>query len=148
MPSYSEKLKDQRWQRKRLQLLEEANWKCQRARCESLNPEKDSLHIHHKFYLRNTDPWDYPEHAYYVVCEKCHAIVQHRMEISHEALALEDMLAWATYMLGIFPESIRSLISKSLCQQVVAAAQSSHTEFHPEVLEELFLLDSGSRKNK
>ena len=140
MRSYLEKLQDVRWQRKRLQLLEEADWKCRRIRCASTNPDRDSLHVHHKFYMRNTDPWDYPDHAYVVLCVNCHTIIQRKMEIAHEVLARDDGLFWAAYMLGLFPDKIRSSISNSICLMIESAVESSHMEFHPDSIEELFAL--------
>ncbi len=84
--TYSEKLKDQRWQKRRLELLEAAGWKCTRKECE--NPkEKPELHVHHKVYLRGLDPWDYEDWALQVVCNECHAAVQEQMESAHVVLA-------------------------------------------------------------
>lgn len=84
--SYAEKLKDQRWQKLRLQLLEAAGWQCQSESCENRN-ERPTLHIHHRLYLRNTDPWDYEPWAYAVLCEKCHEFEQGLLENAHAALA-------------------------------------------------------------
>lgn len=69
--TYAEKLKDPRWQRRRLELLEAANWKC----CECQSADK-TLHVHHNFYRSRTQPWDYPAYAFRVVCEDCHAAAE------------------------------------------------------------------------
>jgi hypothetical protein len=65
--TYSEKLKDPRWQRRRLEVLEAAGWKC--SQCESTD---QTLHVHHNFYRSRTEPWNYPDHALRVLCEGCH----------------------------------------------------------------------------
>lgn len=65
--TYSEKLKDPRWQKKRLQLLESA-W----FMCESCGDTEQTLHVHHGYYEKNLDPWDYPDRAYLVLCSRCH----------------------------------------------------------------------------
>jgi hypothetical protein len=76
--TYAEKLKDPRWQRRRLELLEAANWKC----CECEAADK-TLHVHHNFYRSRTQPWDYPAHAYRVLCEDCHSAAEsQRRELS------------------------------------------------------------------
>lgn len=65
--SYSEKLKDPRWQKRRLKVLEYADWRCQ------LCGAKDKpLHCHHSYYARGKDPWQYPAGAIICVCETCH----------------------------------------------------------------------------
>lgn len=64
--TYSEKLRDPRWQKKRLQILERDNWCCQSCRCDDRN-----LQVHHLFYSKR-DPWDYPDEAYQTLCDACH----------------------------------------------------------------------------
>ena len=64
---YSDKLKDPRWQKKRLEILEERKWLC-----ESCGDGKKTLHVHHKYYDYDKDPWDYQSQAYSVLCEECH----------------------------------------------------------------------------
>jgi len=46
--SYQEKLKDPRWQKKRLEILQRDGWKCKWC-----GEEKQTLHIHHLKYQRN-----------------------------------------------------------------------------------------------
>ena len=64
---YKEKLKDPRWQKKRLQILERDDWKCQVC----MN-DKDMLIVHHKQYINGNDCWDYPNHFLITLCNKCH----------------------------------------------------------------------------
>ena len=66
--TYSEKLKDPRWQKKRLQILERDNWTCQI--CEATDK---TLHVHHWQYYRDTEPWDYDEWLLVTVCDDCHS---------------------------------------------------------------------------
>ena len=69
--TYSEKLKDPRWQRRRLEVLEAAQWKCER--CDAGNK---TLHVHHNFYRSKTEPWEYPHHAFAALCEECHQLAE------------------------------------------------------------------------
>ena len=65
--NYSEKLKDPRWQKKRLEILERDGWKCMAC------GEKDkTLHVHHIFYLKDLDPWDIPDGLLITFCKDCH----------------------------------------------------------------------------
>lgn len=67
MSDYSEKLKDPRWQKKRLEILEKRNW-C----CESCYDDKSTLNVHHKNYRSNAEPWDYDDELLIVLCDDCH----------------------------------------------------------------------------
>lgn len=65
--NYSTKLKDPRWQKKRLEILQRDNWSCQRC-----GDNKSTLHVHHRRYIPDRDPWDYPDDILVTLCEDCH----------------------------------------------------------------------------
>lgn len=62
---YSEKLKDPRWQKKRLEVMEQAGWMCQI--CGDSDRE---LHVHHPRYEKGREPWDYKNLI--CACHSCH----------------------------------------------------------------------------
>jgi len=64
--SYKKKLKDPRWQKKRLEVLSRDGWCCQNC-----GDKTTTLHVHHKSYGRK-DPWDYPLITLITLCENCH----------------------------------------------------------------------------
>ena len=64
---YSDKLKDPRWQKKRLEILERDKWICQ-----SCGDDKSTLHVHHRRYFPGKDPWDYEDRLLVALCESCH----------------------------------------------------------------------------
>lgn len=64
---YSEKLKDPRWQRRRLEIMERDGWTCQ-----SCGATDKTLAVHHRRYHRGLEPWDYPPESLVTVCEDCH----------------------------------------------------------------------------
>ena len=66
---YAEKLKDPRWQKKRLKILERDGWKCNLCKCDA-----DTLHIHHLEYT-SKDPWDEPNKNLITLCKYCHDAV-------------------------------------------------------------------------
>jgi hypothetical protein len=76
--TYADKLRDPKWQKKRLQILERDDWKC----C-ACHDSKTTLQVHHLFYARK-DPWDYPDKAYQTLCEPCHKF---RQEVADRAAA-------------------------------------------------------------
>ena len=65
--SYSDKLRDPRWQKKRLEILNRDNWEC-----KSCFDNVSTLHIHHQYYLPKTEPWDHPDTCLITLCEDCH----------------------------------------------------------------------------
>jgi hypothetical protein len=64
--TYAEKLKDPRWQQKRLRILERDEWAC--LACNAAN---QTLHVHHKAY--EGEPWDVADEFLETLCEECHA---------------------------------------------------------------------------
>jgi 5-methylcytosine-specific restriction endonuclease McrA len=66
--SYSDKLKDPRWQRKRLEIFDRDNFTCKRC-----GNKDNTLHAHHLYYFEQyPNPWDYPDYALLTLCEDCH----------------------------------------------------------------------------
>ena len=82
--NYAEKLKDPRWQKKRLLIFERDNWTCQ------LCSDTDStLVVHHRLYLPNMEPWDYPDEFLVTLCESCHALEGESMSGAIQSLSDE-----------------------------------------------------------
>ncbi len=67
MTKYSEKLKDPRWQKKRLGIMQRDGW-----RCLVCNSDTSPLTVHHYKYLRHREPWEYPDELLATVCDNCH----------------------------------------------------------------------------
>lgn len=65
---YSEKLKDPRWQRLRLEVLQRDEWKC--FYCSDT---KSTLHVHHECYI-GKNPWDTPSDCLITLCQDCHFV--------------------------------------------------------------------------
>lgn len=64
---YIEKLKDPRWQKKRLEIFKRDGWACQVC-----YDDKATLHVHHRYYEAGKAPWEYPPEAFSTLCEECH----------------------------------------------------------------------------
>lgn len=67
--TYSEKLRDPRWQKLRLAVMGRAGFAC-----EDCGDTKRSQHVHHRIYAPGRDPWDYPIENFVCVCDSCHRI--------------------------------------------------------------------------
>ena len=68
MKYYSEKLKDPRWQKKRLQILNRDQFKCRFC-----SDDKTELHVHHLKYKCN--PWDAHDEDLQTLCKHCHKFI-------------------------------------------------------------------------
>jgi hypothetical protein len=65
--TYAEKLKDPRWQKRRLKVMEYAHW-----RCQICGTKDKTLHCHHSYYTKGKQPWQYPDGSIICICQACH----------------------------------------------------------------------------
>jgi hypothetical protein len=65
--TYSEKLKDPRWQKLRLKVFERDEFHCQVC-----GDDESPLAVHHLIYMPNHEPWEYPLENFMTLCESCH----------------------------------------------------------------------------
>lgn len=70
------------WQKKRLEALESAHFVCQL--CGS---DEDTLHVHHKRYVKGRKVWEYDKSELSVLCEGCHAEAHLAKEALNEIMA-------------------------------------------------------------
>jgi hypothetical protein len=62
-----ERYKHPNWQRKRLEIMERAGFRCQEC-----GDDEKTLNVHHSYYERELDPWEYPDDSLWCLCEECH----------------------------------------------------------------------------
>lgn len=67
--TYSEQLRDPRWQKKRLEILSRDKWAC--TLC---GDTETTLHVHHKKYTGNA--WDADNGLLITYCEPCHGLIE------------------------------------------------------------------------
>jgi hypothetical protein len=79
---YQQKLLDPRWQKKRLEIFERDEWMCQ-----ACGDCSTTLHVHHTYYERDKDPWEYPAESLVTLCMECHeGETNGRGQAEHELL--------------------------------------------------------------
>jgi 5-methylcytosine-specific restriction endonuclease McrA len=83
MMTYAEKLKDPRWQKKRLEILDRDLWKC--SACGDI---WNTLNVHHKVYQPNIDPWAYKPELLVTLCDDCHKLEHDLMAQAMRALEM------------------------------------------------------------
>ena len=75
--TYSELLKDPRWQKMRLFIMERDNFSC-----ISCGDTEQTLNVHHLAYRKNTKIWDYDSSEFITLCEECHSYISQNVEHS------------------------------------------------------------------
>lgn len=105
---YWELLRDPRWQRRRLEIMNRDEFSCKQC-----HDNESTLNVHHKHYIKGRAPWEYEDHELVTLCEPCHEQIGEqeaaRKEIFaklrvdgpyciHEALAL--VAGWASNNCG------------------------------------------------
>jgi hypothetical protein len=82
--TYSEKLRDPRWQKKRLEIMQRDKFTCQLC-CD----DENTLNVHHHKYINGKDPWDYDNNDLITLCEECH-----EYESKYRKECEEQLLQW------------------------------------------------------
>jgi hypothetical protein len=130
--TYSDKLRDPRWQKKRLEILERDGWAC--TCCEE--PRK-TLHVHHKKY--NSNPWDADDNDLVTLCEGCHKDLTGRIASLKGVIPLLDIGSVA-----VVAGFAKALIQSEQCVDVnlINAEEidgfAQFHEVHPRKIEAIF----------
>lgn len=90
--AYLAKLRDPRWQKMRLEIMQRDGFSCQFC-----SDEKSTLHIHHLQYVRGKEPWEYSPEYLVTLCEFCHEREQERPALERQLL---DFLKMAKISVG------------------------------------------------
>lgn len=77
--AYAESLKDPRWQKKRLEILDRDSFTC--SICDDTT---STLYVHHKYYIVGRLPWEYPNFCYATLCGVCHDIIHEWPSVARE----------------------------------------------------------------
>ena len=148
---YLKKFKDPRWQKMRLEVMNRDEFACQRC-----FDSESTLNVHHRYYLANKDPWEYPLEALVTLCEDCHeqetenrsdderaviralrkhflsaeiinlALAFESMQLTHIPEVVADAIGWAVQT----PEIQRELVDRCLedCRKRQRARENKRSE--------------------
>lgn len=67
MSEYSEKLKDPRWQKKRLEIMQRDNFTCRLC-----GDAESELNVHHLYYVSGKAVYEYDNESLVTLCHDCH----------------------------------------------------------------------------
>ncbi len=144
--TYTEKLRDPRWQKKRLKILERDGWMCQSC-CDS----DSTLHVHHRYYTSGLEPWEHGDAVLVALCENCHTEESERRPKAEEALLLatrryfwhEETLRLALSIINgveLTPRASPMVIISAICYTL------DHPELQKEMIDRYFAAIEDSRE--
>ena len=108
MSSYNSKLRDARWQRKRLEIMQRDEWMCRSCYAGG---DGVTLNVHHTYYEQGKAPWEYPDESLITYCEQCHEDVTKAINLIKRSAASLD---------ADFLDSLADIVS-ALCKHPVGA---------------------------
>jgi hypothetical protein len=118
MSEFWQKYKDPRWQKLRLQKMEQAKFQCEH--CED---GSSTLNVHHKRYRRGANPWEYELWELECLCEACHEEHHELKNRLNEAIASLDNHAYHE-LLGF----AQALAAKRQCEDVPLSISPMHAD--------------------
>ncbi len=92
--TYQEKFKDPRWQKKRLKIMERASFTCEGG---CLSKDK-TLNVHHGYYEKGFEPWEYNDDTLWCFCDDCHIKIQEELRDLHFQLAKVNPIRYSQVM--------------------------------------------------
>jgi hypothetical protein len=90
--NYYEKLQHPMWQKRRLEIMERAEFKC-----EECDNQDVQLNVHHLYYVTGRNPWQYPDWALKCLCKNCHTETHSLCDNESNEfcfMPFEDMFTW------------------------------------------------------
>ena len=140
--TYSEKLKDPRWQKKRLEILERDKWMCKNCRSTD-----KTLHVHHRLYEKGVEPWETKNKYLVTLCDECHKITTKYYESFLDEHIKLIRLYFNVNQLSVLTTSIERMLNDYMPAVTMLTDILSELSINLEVANELLEIRE-ARKNK
>lgn len=144
--TYAEKLKDPRWQKKRLEVMNAA-----RFECEWCGEKESELHIHHPAYRKGAEPWEYEARELACLCRKCHGKATSALHIWREMM-LADKSGFMSFLelatSGVIDDACLRLIQIMSDARDAGRMKIGHSGSVAAVASDLFAAMNHGRKGK
>lgn len=117
--AYLAKLRDPRWQRKRLEILQRDDWTCQWCTAKDV-----TLNVHHLRY--EGEPWEVHANSLLTLCEDCHT------QETNDKPRAEAELLYSLRAFGFTSSNYRTLASLFCC--IASLFKTPFTHIHTQGL--------------
>lgn len=84
--SYGALLRNPKWQKTRLQIMQRANFACERC-----GDKESTLNVHHKNYKQGRNPWEYENNNFVCLCERCHEKIHEQKQMINNLLPYSEL---------------------------------------------------------
>jgi hypothetical protein len=121
--NYSRKLKDPRWQKKRLEIFQRDNFSC--VKCKAAHKE---LHVHHTVYFKGHEPWEYNDELLETLCHECHEkehelipATESERKYEHFIIRKEEpgIIAAINIQINSLHEKLKEKLPDDLCDEIL-----------------------------
>jgi len=153
MSEYSEKLKDPRWQRKRLEIMQRDEFAC-----NSCGDTDSTLNVHHKTYRKGADPWDYDDENFSTLCQSCHKSIHadlYQIKMRCGCAEMSHQLKTIAENWGLLEMSTMNLVAMFMNGHALTQSQGYETvrikivkEFHARLSAAIRSHDENVKKEK
>jgi hypothetical protein len=110
---YSDLLRDPRWQKKRLKIMQRDKF-----RCRECGADQRTLNVDHAFYLRDKLPWEYEDRDLRTLCEVCHSQLTAQRTVMSRVVGRLDLKTLKTLIAWVSDGGVRdvaALAGKTVC---------------------------------
>lgn len=112
---YLQLLERQEWENKRLEILQRDAYQCQICLNKNI-----VLQVHHTYYEKDKNPWEYPNDALITLCEFCHEKIHMILGNENSAfLKLEDRLRTIKNQQGNIDSAIKLITSQIITREQI-----------------------------
>ena len=92
MATYAEKLNSPKWQRKRLEIMQRDGFKCRICK-----DDKSTLNVHHLYYIKDKELYDYDNETLVTLCKDCHSYAHNELSKISSIIAFSVIKNKQTY---------------------------------------------------
>ncbi len=124
--SYADKLRDPRWQRMRLEIMQRDGFKC--LECGDTG---ETLNVDHGFYEYGRAPWEYPEWSLRTLCQTHHEHIgklRKDLKMLVAAMPIKDVERMLRVAVTCEEPEPRGITSKAAQIKMKLVSATSHEE--------------------
>jgi hypothetical protein len=69
--------------------------------------EKSTLNVHHKYYIFEREPWNYPDNLLVTLCESCHESEEDFKEVQKDFIKVLLSKGYTNFYLSLILEQLQ-----------------------------------------